>query len=75
MVLTNVSKNENKKFYNSMVQTISRGGGECATKVGSLCAHFVDIGSPVKTQVENWLSKLLYFRGQTIDVSDQDILP
>ena len=55
------------------MQDISRGGGECATKVGALCAQFVDMGSPVKTQVENGLNKLFYFQGQTIDVSDQSI--
>ena len=31
------------------------------------------MGSPVKTHVENGLSKLFDFRGQTIDVSDQSI--
>ena len=40
-------------------------------KVGSLCALFVDIGGPVETQVENGISKLFDFWGQTIDVSDQ----
>ena len=73
MVGTNASTNENHKFYNSTVRAISRGGGDCATKVGSLCAHFVDTGSLVKTQVENGLSKIFDFWGQTIDVSDQDV--
>ena len=50
---------------------ISRGGGDCATKVGALWARFVDMGAPVKTQAENGLSNLFNFRGQTIDVSDQ----
>ena len=31
------------------------------------------MGSPVKTQVENGLSKIFDFRGQKIDVSDQDV--
>ena len=35
-----------------------------------MCARFVDTGVPVKTQVENGLSKLFNLRGQTIDVSD-----
>ena len=48
---TNASTNENHKFYNSTVQAISRGGLDCATKVGTLCAHFVDMGYTVKTQV------------------------
>ena len=38
MVGTNASTNENNKFYNSTVQAISRGGGDCVTKVGALCA-------------------------------------
>ena len=50
-------------FYNSTVQAISRGGGDCATKVGALCALFVDMGSPVKTQVEKWTEKDLWFTG------------
>ena len=53
------------------MQAISRGGGDCATKLGDLCTRFVDTGSPVKTQVENGLSKLFDLQGQTIDVSDQ----
>ena len=73
MVGTNASTNEKYKFYNSTVQAISGGGGDCATKVGSLCACFVDMVAPVKTQVENGLSKLLDFRGQTIDMSDQAV--
>ena len=32
------------KFYNSKVQAISIRGGDCATKVGALCAYFVDMG-------------------------------
>ena len=38
-----------------------------------MCACFVDMGAPVKTQAENGLSKLFKFWGQTIDVSDQNI--
>ena len=34
---------------------------------------FVDMGAPVKTQVENGLSKLFDFRDQTIDVYDQAV--
>ena len=45
------SKKSKHKFYNSTVQEISKGGGDCATKVGSLCACFVDIVSPVKNKV------------------------
>ena len=36
-------------------------------------ACFVDIGALVKTQLENGLSKLFDFRGQTIYVSDQAV--
>ena len=36
-----------------------------------MCANFVDMGSPVKTQVEDDLRKLFNFWGQTIDVYDQ----
>ena len=55
------------------MQAISRGGGGgyCTTKVGALCDCFVDMRALVKNQVENGLSKLFDFRGQTIDVSDQ----
>ena len=53
MVGTDASTNENNKLYNSIVQAISRGGGDCTTKVGALCARFVDMGDPVKTEVEN----------------------
>ena len=49
MVGTNASTNENHKFYNSTVQAISIGGGDCSTKVGSLCACYFDMGTPVKT--------------------------
>ena len=69
MVGNNASKNKTNKLYNSTVQDISRGGGYCATKFGVMCAHFLDMGSPVKTQVENGMSKLFDFRGQTIDAS------
>ena len=31
------------------------------------------MGAPVKTQVENGLNKLFYFRGQTIDVLGQSL--
>ena len=51
MVGTNASTNEKHNFYNSTVQAISREGVDYATKVGSICARFVDMGSPVKTQV------------------------
>ena len=51
VVGTNASTNEKHKFYNSTVQAISRGGGDCDTKVGALCVFFVDMGAPVKTQV------------------------
>ena len=38
-----------------------------------MCAFFVDMVAPVKTQVENGLSKLFDFWGQTIDTSDQAV--
>ena len=75
MVGTNTSTNEKHKFYNSTVQSISIGVGGCATKVVALCGHFVDMVSPVKTQVKNEIIKIFYFRGQTIGVSYQAILP
>ena len=70
MVGINDSTNKNHKFYNSTVQNISVGGGDCVTKVGSLCTRFVDMRSLVKNQVENGLSKIFDFLGQTIDVVD-----
>ena len=63
------------QFYKSTVQTISRGGLDCNKQVGALCAHFFYMGSLVKTQMENGLCKIFNFWGQTIDVSDQAILP
>ena len=63
MVETNASTNEKHKLYKSTVQAISRGEVDCTTKVGSLCARFVDMGAPVKTQVENGLSKIFDFWG------------
>ena len=48
----NASTNEKHKFYNSMVQAISRVGGDCFTKVGSICNCFVEMRSLVKTQVK-----------------------
>ena len=56
-----------------MAQAISRGGGDSTTNVGALCANFVDMVPPVKTQLENGLSKLFNLWGQTIDVSDRAI--
>ena len=55
------------------MHTISSIEGYCATKVVSLCDHFVDIGAPVKTEVKNGLSKIFNLRGHNIDVSDQAI--
>ena len=73
MVGTNDYTNEKHKLYISTVRSISIGGGDCTTKVGDLCARFVDMGAPVKTQVENGLSKLFDLRCQTIDVYDQAV--
>ena len=73
MIETNDSTNEKHKFYNSKVQSISRGGGDCVTKVGALCARFVVMGAPVRTKVENGTGKLFDLQGQTIDVSDQAV--
>ena len=73
MVGTNTSTNENQKFYNSTMQSISIGVGGCATKVVALCGYFLDMISPAKTQVENGIFKIFNFRGQTIDVSDQAV--
>ena len=74
MVENNASKKEKHKFYNATVPTISIVVGDCATNIGAMCARFFDMGSPMKTQVENGLSKLLGFGGQTIDMSDQVVL-
>ena len=60
MIETNAYTSEKSKFYKSTLQTISKGGGDCDTKVGFLCAGFVDMGSPVRTQVENGPCKLFY---------------
>ena len=73
MVGTNDYTNEKHKLYNSTLPEISIGGGDCATKVGSLCSRFFDMGAPVKTHVENGLSKIFDLRGHTIDVSDQAV--
>ena len=73
MVGTNASTNKKHKFFKSTIQDISRRGGDCYTKVGALCACFVDMGAPVKIRVENGLSKLFNLWGQTIDISDQAI--
>ena len=51
MVETNSFTYKKHKLYNTTVQEISIGGGDFTTKVGSLCDYFVDMGSPVKTQV------------------------
>ena len=55
------------------LQAIPGVGGDCTTKVGTLCACFVDMGAPVKTQEENGLRKLFNFRVQTIDVPDRAV--
>ena len=73
MVGTNDFTNENNKFYNSTVQVISIGVGNYTTNFGSMCDYFVDMGSPVKTQVEIGLSKIFDLQGHTIDVSDQAV--
>ena len=53
MVGTNTSTNKKNKFYNSMVQAISRGGGYSTTKVGYLRECFVNMVALEKNQVEN----------------------
>ena len=73
MVLTNSPTNKERKFYNAAVQAISRRGGDYATKFGALCAYFVEMGSPVKIQTENWMDKLFGFRSQNIYVSDRAV--
>ena len=75
MFISGSSDGGNKHLYKlkAMLQDISSGEGDCATEVGAMCACFVDMGAPVKTQAENGLSKLFKFWGQTIDVSDQNI--
>ena len=59
MVGTNASTNEKHKFYNSTVQAISIGGGECYTKFGALCARFVYMVAPVKSRWEMGLVRFL----------------
>ena len=54
MVGTNASTKINHKFYNSMVQAISRRGVDCTTKCGSLCDLFVDKVFPVKKPGGKW---------------------
>ena len=73
MVGTNSSTKEKHKLYNSIVQAISRGVGDRATKFWVLCDRFVDMRAPVKKQAENGLNKLFDLRGQTIDMSEQDV--
>ena len=73
MVGTNNYTNKNHKLYNLTVQAISRWGGDCAAKVESLFAYFVDMESLAKTHVGNWLSKIFNFQGQTIDVPGQAV--
>ena len=73
MIGNNASTNENHRIYNSTVQAISRGGGYYATNVGAPCARFVDMVSPVKTQVKNGLTKIFDFWAQTINMSDQAV--
>ena len=51
MVVTNAYTNEKHNFYKSILHAVSRGGGDCTKTFGALCARFVDMGSPVKTQV------------------------
>ena len=70
---TNASTNEKHKLYTSTVQAISRGPGDCAKKVGSLCASFVHMGDSVKNQVKNGLSNIFDIWVQTIDMSYQDV--
>ena len=68
MIETKLYKNEKYKFYNSLVQAISRGEGCCATKIVASCAHFFDMGALVKNQVEmglisssiSWARPLMY---------------
>ena len=73
MVGTNNPTNEKDKSYKKTAQAIIRRGQDCATKVGALCARFVDIVDPVKTHVKNGLNKIFDLQGQSIDVSDQDL--
>ena len=50
MFISGSSDGGNKRFYKLKqqvlqlkMQVISRGRGECSTKVGGMCAHFVDM--------------------------------
>ena len=51
-----------------MLQDISRGGGDCATKVVAVCFHFFDMRASVKIPVENGLSNLFDLGGYPINV-------
>ena len=57
MVGTNASTNKNHKFYNSMVYTILRIGGDFATKFGALCVLFFVIVFPVKTLLASHIDR------------------
>ena len=74
MVETNDSTKEQHNFYNSMVQEISIGGGDCDKKVVALCTRFFHGTPDRKTRVENGLDHIFYFWGQKIDVYDQAVL-
>ena len=63
MVGINDSTKKKHMFYNSKVQAISIGVGDCATEVGALCANFFDMGASGETQVGNIPIKLFNFWG------------
>ena len=80
MFISSSSNVWNQRFHKQKPQVlelngavISSGGVDCATKVGALCAQFVEILAPVKPQVENCLSNIFNLWVQTIGVSDQDV--
>ena len=58
MVGTRYSTNKKHMFYNSMVQVILIGVGDCITNIGCLCDRFVDMGALVITRVGNVLLHL-----------------
>ena len=73
MVRTNYSTVKNHIFYNKTAQSILQLVMDCAKKVGSMLYHFVYVGYPVKTQVENGMDKIFDLQGHNIDVYNQSM--
>ena len=63
---TNAYTNKKNFFYNSIVQSTEGGGGYGASKVGAVCDCFVDMGFPIKIQVEIFWEISLTSGSQTL---------